>query len=379
MKSKPSSSPKPQDARGKENAATMPRIEKVLALFKRQQDYPPGKSFVTLKQLIELVSGKNPKDKISESTMRRVLDAMRDYFNLPIDYIPARKGHGFTQPVSSFSLDVICEEQVYLLIQSVQMLSMYREKNVYQQMRKLVKKSCLGNTMMLGFEFEEIEEALSFHVVGFDAPAPVDPELFKAAMRAILNRQEVTLEHRSVKRPGEVTKKTVEPLHLSMINHALYFWHWDEEAEVLPEQNEEDAKIRKFALTRISHLTPTRRKCKPRPFDVHARVKRGMGAYDEKSGEPVEIRFTPKIAPLILERRWHEAQTVTKHADGGLTLSLPVGHTPELDGFIMRWAGNVEVIGPVGVRQKIRELGEALVKAHSDNVSIGAGEALLAS
>ena len=32
---------------------------------------------------------------------------------------------------------------------------------------------------------EDIEEALSFHVVGFDAPAPVDPGLFKAAMRAI--------------------------------------------------------------------------------------------------------------------------------------------------------------------------------------------------
>jgi hypothetical protein len=145
-------------------------------------------------------------------------------------------------------------------------------------------------------EFEDIEEALSFHLVGFDAPAPVDPELFKQAMRAILQKREVTLEHRSVKRRGEVKQKRVEPLHLAMINHALYLWHYDPElAGKKNEQGEPVDPIRKFAptrknksnrgaisfhsvaLTRIGKLGETGRACKPRAFDVQERVQRGIG------------------------------------------------------------------------------------------------------
>jgi hypothetical protein len=107
------------------------------------------------------------------------------------------------------------------------MLGIHRGSKAFADIRKAVKRACLGITLALGLEFEEIEEALSFHVMGFDAPAPVDPELFKAAMRAILNRREVRLEHRSAKRPGEVRECVVQPLHLGMINHALYLWHYD--------------------------------------------------------------------------------------------------------------------------------------------------------
>jgi hypothetical protein len=68
----------------------------------------------------------------------------------------------------------------------------------------------------------------------------VEPELFKVAMRAILQKQEVTLEHRSVKRRGEVKQKTIEPLHLAMINHALYLWHYD--ASLVGKKEEKSGK-----------------------------------------------------------------------------------------------------------------------------------------
>ena len=74
-----------------------------------------------------LVSGTKPADQISESSMRRVFDVMRDTFNLPVAHIPERKGHGFTEPVAAFSLDAVSEEQVYALVQSVQMLRVHRE------------------------------------------------------------------------------------------------------------------------------------------------------------------------------------------------------------------------------------------------------------
>jgi predicted DNA-binding transcriptional regulator YafY len=244
-------------------------------------------------------------------------------------------------------------------------------------------------------EFEEIEEALSFHVVGFDAPAPVDPELFKAAMRAILNRREVRLEHRSAKRPGEVREQVVQPLHLGMINHALYLWHYDPvraavragravRAARADENGEKGADevrgsdgkqgkrndgIRKFALTRIGKFEETGRVFeRPRGFDIRERLKNGMGAFDEEDTVKVRIRFTPKVATFIMERSWHESQEMERlpaESGGGVMLTLQVAHTPELEGFALRWAGDMEVVEPSPLRARMRELGEALVRSHA--------------
>ncbi len=372
---------KPDDQRGKDNAATLARIDKVFAVMFAQQEYPPGKPFMTLNEFITLVSGDHPKDKISQSSMRRVFAVMRDTFNLPVDYISERKGHGFTEPVASFALDTISEEQVYVLIQSVQALRAHQGSKALVQVRRVLKKACYGITLRLRVEFEDIEEALSFHLVGFDAPAPVDPAMFKAAVRAILKKQEVRLEHRSVKRRGEVKQKTVEPLHLAVINHVPYLFHYDPEIAAgnaskagkagpgaLGAKDEPVDPIRKFALTRISGLEPTGRGCKPRKFDVHERVNRGMGAFDDTDAADVELRFSPRVAGLILERPWHKTQTTEELADGGLTMRLRSACTPELDASILRWAGDVEVIGPGKLRGRIHQLGLALAK---DNAGDG--------
>ena len=185
-------------------------------------------------------------------------------------------------------------------------------------------------------------------------------------MRAILQKQQVTLEHRSVKRRGEVKQKIVEPLHLAMINHALYLWHYDPELEgKIDEKGKPVDPIRKFALTRIGALAPTGKTCQPRPFDVHERVNRGMGAFDDEDAVDVELRFSPAVAPLILERPMHPKQVVSSLADGSLSVCLRVPLTPELDATVLRWAGDVEVVGPVELRARMRGKGDVLVKAHS--------------
>jgi predicted DNA-binding transcriptional regulator YafY len=363
---KPHAPKKKDSRRGEENPSQFPRMQKVFAIMKRNQDDPnPNKTFPTKSEFARLIQGNDPKP-LSDDTIGRIFDMMRDDFNLPVDFIPTRKGHGFTEPVAGFPLDVITEDQVIGLIQSVQMLGAHRQSKVYRELRKLVEKACLGITLKLGLSFADLEAALSFHVVGFDTPPPIDPDLFKAVIRAVLQKQEVRLEHRSVKRRGEVKQKTVEPLHLAIINHAPYLFHYDPELEgKKDERGEAVDPIRKFALTRIGALEPTGRRCEPRAFDIDERVRRGMGAFDDKDAVDVELRFSPKVAGLILERPWHKRQEVTEQADGGITVKLRVAHSPELEGSILRWAGDVEVVTPGALRKRMRELGQRLERAHA--------------
>jgi predicted DNA-binding transcriptional regulator YafY len=193
----------------------------------------------------------------------------------------------------------------------------------------------------------------------------VDPELFKQAMRAILQKQEVTLEHRSVKRRGEVKQKTVEPLHLAMINHALYLWHFDPELEG---KKDADGKavdpIRKFALTRIGALAPTGRKCQAASLTCTSGCSADWARLMMRRRRDVELRFSPKVAPFIMERPWHPKQMVEEHADGGITMKLRVAQSPELEGSVLRWAGDVEVISPAPLRKRMRVLGDSLSACH---------------
>lgn len=346
-----------------ENSARIPRVRQVYALMIENQKrgvkkYPSNP---------ELGRFLDPEKPLGENAVRAVLDMMRDDLGMPVDFIPEKGGHGFTEPVAGFPLDTISEDQAYALIQAVQTLRALRDSKAYADLRNAMKRACLGICFALNIDFEDIEAALSFHVVGFHAPAPVNPELFKTAMRAILQKKEVTLEHRSVKRPGEVMTKKVEALHLAMINHALYFFHYDPSLEGKVDMKGKPIDpIRKFALTRISGLTPTRRTCKEtREFDVYERVNRGMGAFDDEDIVEVELLFSAKVAPFILERPFHPTEVVTKGADGSLSVKIRVATTPELDAAVVRWAGNVEVKGPARYRKHVRELGEALAAGNA--------------
>ena len=108
----------------------------------------------------------------------------------------------------------------------------------------------------------------------------------------------------------------------------------------------------------------SRRECEAREFDVNERVQRGLGAFDDEKAEDVELRFSAKAAPYILERPWHAKQVVTEHADGTLTMKLRVAHSPELEGAVLRWAGEVEVVSPAPLRRRIGDLGEAVARMH---------------
>jgi hypothetical protein len=78
-----------------------------------------------------------------------------------------------------------------------------------------------------------------------------------------------------------------------------------------------------------------------------------MGAFDEEEAVEARIRFTPKVTPFIMERTWHESQEMERLPDecgGGVMLTLRVAHTPELEAFALRWAGDMEVVEPVPLR-----------------------------
>jgi predicted DNA-binding transcriptional regulator YafY len=114
--------------------------------------------------------------------------------------------------------------------------------------------------------------------------------------------------------------------------------------------------VRDFALHRILKATATTEPFRPDPgFDFKAYM---AGAFSiEKGARPVNvaIRFEPRQARWIRERRWHQTARIQDRLDGGCVLRLRVAPTSELVRWVMQFGPEAEVLAPKALRSKIAE------------------------
>ena len=81
-------------------------------------------------------------------------------------------------------------------------------------------------------------------------------------------------------------------------------------------------------------------------FGVHS----GEGEYE------VVIRFNPRAADYIREKKWHESQQIRELKNGGVELTLKLSSLVEIERWILSWGGDAKVLKP-------RELADAVIKS----------------
>ena len=141
------------------------------------------------------------------------------------------------------------------------------------------------------------------------------------------------------------TRREVDPYRLWYVAGALYliaYCHWRRE-------------VRLLAVDRIRSLTVTDHPYQiPLGFDLEAHVQNALVVMQ---GKPitVELLFTRSAAPLVKDRVWQRSQALTPQKSGRLKMTLRVGDTPELVGWILSFGGEVQVRKPPALAEKVRE------------------------
>jgi len=161
--------------------------------------------------------------------------------------------------------------------------------------------------------------------------------------RAISRQHTLHMSYYSASR-DETSNRNLDPYRLWYASGALYlvgFCHQHRE-------------VRLFAVDRIRSLEVTRQPFTIHPdfnFDVYVR-----DALMTMRGKPirVELLFTREAALWVRDHVWHESQRFTSRRDGRLLMSLQVSDTPELVGWILHFAAEVEVLQPVALKEKVR-------------------------
>jgi predicted DNA-binding transcriptional regulator YafY len=141
-----------------------------------------------------------------------------------------------------------------------------------------------------------------------------------------------------------VTDRVVYPYHVYNLAGIWYLAAFDHAR----------AEVRDFALHRVLRVKLLAERFEIDPdFDF----KRYMGGslFIEKGRRPVSvaIRFGPRQARWIRERRWHSTAKIQERIDGGCVLRMRVAATNEVKRWVIQFGPEAEVLAPAGLRREI--------------------------
>ena len=186
------------------------------------------------------------------------------------------------------------------------------------------------------------------------ASAPKTPPHLEALQQAVIDGVQVRLGYTDAK--GAVTERVVHPLGLVSKGRTWYF------------VADTDAGRRTFRVWRVRSVEPTGEPAvRPADFDLTEAWEEIVTNLDRGRG----LRHVSAVADPDVVRwmRMHFGTRLTVGApaeDGWVSVDIgfPEQHDDparELCGY----AGHLRVIGPPEVRERVREMGEALAAAHS--------------
>jgi predicted DNA-binding transcriptional regulator YafY len=111
--------------------------------------------------------------------------------------------------------------------------------------------------------------------------------------------------------------------------------------------------VRTFAVERIERIEALERRFRvPDDFDFDAWSASSFGVVHEPA-TAVRIRFDRRWASYVEEHIWHASQKIERAADGSAELSMQVGNTSELRGWILSFGAGAEVLEPEALRRAL--------------------------
>ncbi len=289
--------------------------------------------------------------EVASKTIHRDLEFMRDRLNLPLAYDHTRKGFHYTSEVSAFPTMQITEGEIFALVVAEKALQQYRgtsfEKPLLSAIRKM--EQALPDTISLNLA--DIEQTISFRT---RAEPILNLEIFDALAKAVSQRQQLELQYR---KPGQKAEaRVIDPYHLANINGEWFLFAFDHARK----------DLRTFAPARIQSAKATGKTFeRSQKFSLEKRLRDSFGVHAGEGKFEVVIRFAPRAADFIREKKWHPSQTLKDLKDGGAELTMKLSSLAEVQRWVLSWSGEATVMKP-------RELAE-VVKTAAKRILQNAG------
>jgi predicted DNA-binding transcriptional regulator YafY len=287
--------------------------------------------------------------EVNVRTAYRDLDFLRDDWRVPLEFDRAQGTYRLTEPTVALPLVPLSEGEVVALYFAEKVLAQYRgtpfEADLASAFRKI--QELLPGEMRVSPA--SLDDFLSFDPGPLHLP---DPRVFRDVLAAQRLRRKLLVRYRSLS-SNRTAQRRIHPYHVFNHRGDWYVAAWDEKR----------GEVRIFALHRIRRATPTTESYEmPKGFSFRQYMADAFAIQKGEKAVDVSIRFAPRQARWIRERRWHRSARVQEALDGSLVLHLKVAETSEIRRWVLQFGSEAEVLRPPSLR---RAVAEELAKAQA--------------
>jgi predicted DNA-binding transcriptional regulator YafY len=288
--------------------------------------------------------------EVSTKTIHRDIEFMRDRLNLPIEFNKARNGYFYDGEVSAFPTMQITEGEIFALVVAEKALQQYRGTSFEKPLLSAIKKMEQALPDTISLNLADIEQTISFRT---RAEQILDLKIFDVLAKAAARREQIELAYR---KPGQTKPeaRVVDPYHLANINGEWYLFAYDHARK----------DIRTFAPARIKSVKPTGKTFeRPQKFSLEKRLRDSFGVHSGQGEHAVVIRFNPRAADYVREKKWHESQQLRELKSGGVELSLKLSSLAEIERWVLSWGGDANVLKPRELAESVKNAAKRILQA----------------
>ena len=221
------------------------------------------------------------------------------------------------------------------------------EGSSYQAGIREALQQVIGRTKR-GSVFKDIDRKFWFLARGGELALLDRAHLLDEVIEAVLQHRVISVEYTRFE--GVTTRMRLEPLSIAVHDHQLYVV-----------ARGDDGRLHPYRFSRLTDVDvldesfpyPTRSE-----YDPAQVFRDSFGIFLNLPVEDVELKLAKRWASFARTHRWHTSQVVDVARDH-VRVKLHVRVCPELEAWIRGFGGDVEVVAPVGLREKVERQGPA--------------------
>ncbi|MGL5289851.1 MAG: helix-turn-helix transcriptional regulator [Aeromonas sp.] len=273
----------------------------------------------------------------SVSTFKRLLQLLRDRYQAPIIWDNFARGYRYDTADGSFTLPGVwlTESEAFALVMANRLLQEVQPGLQQQGMVQLQAR--IGE--LIGPQWQREGERLQVASIGRQF---VEPALFLPLVQALFARRQLSFLYYPTHHPAKI--RQVSPQRLYWYRDNWYLLGWCHER----------LGLRWFSLSRIADpIAQDNAACERDRGELDAIFANSYGIFGGGQVQQAELRFDPSAAPWVKDVQWHRDQIQTLEPSGHIHLTVPYTAQRELARDLLRFSGEVEVLAPPELRQRI--------------------------
>lgn len=278
--------------------------------------------------------------EVSDKTIQRDIDFMKEEYSCPIEYHKLRKGYYYADDKFSLNPLTVSSSDFLEIAVTQKVLEQYSGTPFAKHFRIFYDKLSNICDEDVSISAAEIDEIYSFNI----GPVRiVNGKILEQVKRAIESENTVRLKYHSMSR-NVITTREVDPYHIRNYKGDWYMIGYCHSSN----------SVKIFAISRFKKFETTNKYfTKPEDFNIEKYFKFSLGIFESDKIYDVKLKITGESVRYINEKKWHSTEVKSLQKDGSLILKMKINNLYEMLAFCMRLGKDCTVIEPEILRKEV--------------------------